>query len=274
MAGQKRLISSNRDAQIYHVIDAEGERIVKASGNAFLLETEARMLAYLAPFIRVPKVLKLEAGALVTEYIQNDGSCGNPCEEQVADALAALHARGAETYGFDYDTTIGPFRQSNTKHDGWIDFYREERVLDFCKKAYEEGSLDAGRRRRIEKLAAGFERYLAEPAHPSLLHGDIWSGNVLAHRGRFAALIDPAIYYGHPEMELAFIGMFNTFGERFYERYRQRRGIAEGFFEERAHLYRIFPYLVHVRAFGGMYLGGLERILKRFGHRPRQDAPW
>lgn len=263
----KRLISSNSEVQIFHAVTGSGrEVVVKESKNAFLLRREAKMLKYLAAFIRVPEVYILEDERIVMEYIPNDQHCGPGCEEEIADALAQLHGHSADLYGFAYDTTIGPFRQSNRAHRRWIDFYREERVFDFCRKAHEEGAIDARMRRRIEGLTEAFERYLHEPEAPSLLHGDVWGGNVLTHRGHFAALIDPAIYYGHAEMELAFIGMFNTFGEAFYDRYRQSRVIADGFFEERAHLYRIFPYLVHIRAFGSMYIDGLEGILKRFGH--------
>jgi len=264
---QKNLISSNSEARIYHLFENDGsEMVVKESDNHFLLESEARMLRYLAPYVRVPKVIALEEKRLVMEYIPNDGSCSLTCESEIADILARLHLNSAEHFGFAYDTTIGPFRQSNNEHAHWIDFYREERVLDFASKAREEGRIDSSLFRRIEQFSAHFENYLREPAQPSLLHGDIWSGNVLTRNGHFCALIDPAVYYGHYEMELAFIGMFHTFGNSFYERYGQHQSIEEGFFEERAPVYRLFPYLVHVRAFGGSYLNGVEEILRRFGY--------
>jgi fructosamine-3-kinase len=260
-----QLLGSNSTAQIWLHITPDGEkRIVKTSGDTFALEAEAKMLRLLAPHIRVPEVRSLEPGKLVTEYIENDGRCGGSCEEEVAERLAALHAVDAETFGLDFDTTIGPFRQPNAPMRSWIAFYRERRVLDFASKACDEGRIGRTLLRRIEALAGKLEAYLTEPERPALLHGDIWSGNVLADRGRFAALIDPAAYYGHPEVELAFIGMFHTFGERFYRRYAESRPLDEGFFDTRADLYRLFPYLVHVRAYGGSYLGGLEAIVRRF----------
>jgi fructosamine-3-kinase len=263
----KELISANSEARIYLLTDSRGERrIVKESDNAFLLRTEARMLEYLAPHIRVPAVLNLEAGSLSMEYIPSGGGCAGGCEAEIADAVAALHACRGDAFGFDYDTTIGPFRQRNRQHARWIDFYREERVLDFAKKAYEERQFGRGLLGRLERFSGDFEHFLREPSRPSLLHGDIWSGNVLTRDNRFAALIDPAIYYGHYEMELAFIGMFHTFGEAFYRRYAEHIPIEEGFFDVRAPIYRLFPYLVHVRAFGSGYLGGLEKIMDTFGY--------
>jgi len=267
MGIKRTRLGANGTATIDLEEDASGARtVVKVSADAFALAAEARMLGYLAPYVRVPKVLSLETGRLVMEYIPNDSRCGGACEEEIADVLAALHAQSAETFGLAFDTTIGPFRQPNRPYERWIDFYREARVLDFAAKAFEEGQIDSALLRRIEKLAGDFERFLEEPERPSLLHGDVWSGNVLTRGGRFAALIDPAVYYGHFEMELAFIGMFHTFRDRFYARYRMHRPIPAGFFERRADLYRLYPYLVHVRAFGGAYLGGLEAILRRIGY--------
>ncbi|MEJ2500385.1 MAG: fructosamine kinase family protein [Campylobacterales bacterium] len=260
-------LGSNSVATVWLEEDTAGPKtVVKESRDAFALVTEARMLNYLAPYLRVPEVLALEKGRLVMEYIPNDPRCDGSCEEEIADVLAALHGNTSERFGLEFDTTIGPFRQKNTPASSWIEFYREQRVLDFAAKAFNEGRIDKRLLSRIEKFAADFERFLSEPEQPSLLHGDVWGGNVLTRNNRLAALIDPAIYYGHFEMELAFIGMFHTFGERFYARYREHRPIEPDFFETRADLYRLFPYLVHVRAFGGGYLGGLETILRRTGY--------
>lgn len=259
-------IASNSIASVYMDRDASGRLIiVKTSRDSFALDAEARMLRLLAPHIRVPKVYALKEERLTTEFIRNDGHCNGSCEEGIADALAALHSQRAEVFGLAFDTTIGPFRQDNRPKEKWVDFYRERRVLDFASKAFDEGAIDAVLLRRIEKLSRNLENYLEEPPCPSLLHGDIWGGNVLTRDNRFAALIDPACYYGHFEMELAFIGMFHTFGERFYARYGEHRPIEEDFFKRRAELYRIFPYLVHIRAFGSSYIPGLERILRRAG---------
>ncbi len=265
----KRLrLSENSVATIDLETLPEGtQRIVKTSGNAFVLEAEATMLGHLRPHLRVPEVYEHTRERLVMEYIPNDNSCNRHCEEEIADALAHLHSIPAQgVFGFASDTTIGPFRQRNRPRIRWVDFYREMRVLDFAAKAFDEGKLDKTLLSRIEKLSADLEQFLTEPEHSSLLHGDVWSGNVLTKDNRLAAFIDPACYYGHFEMELAFIGMFDTFGDAFYARYREHRPIEDDFFKVRAHLYRLFPYLVHLRAFGGSYLGGIASILQRVGY--------
>lgn len=261
-------ISSNKVAtiELLHLEDGT-QQIVKRFNEPYFLEAEVTMLEHLAPHITVPAILKKEGNELHLEYFENDASCHSVCEEQIADALASLHSVMAEgVFGFGSDTSIGIFKQRNRTRIRWVDFYREMRLLDFSKKAYDEGVLDAAMRQRIEKLSANLEQFLTEPEHSSLLHGDLWRGNVLTRENQCVAFIDPACYYGHYEMELAFIGMFNTFGESFYARYAEHRAIEAGFFEERAHLYRLYPYLVHLRAYGAEYLKGIDDILTRVGY--------
>ena len=131
--------------------------------------------------------------------------------------------------------------------------------------AYQAGRLSALLRSRIDKLAAKLDQYIQEPAQPALIHGDLWTTNILAKDGCIEGFIDPAIYYGHPEIELAYTTLFNTFGEPFLRRYNAVRPIAAGFLEERRDLYNLYPLLVHVRLFGGSYSTSVDRILRQYG---------
>ncbi|MBX7253467.1 MAG: fructosamine kinase family protein, partial [Candidatus Promineofilum sp.] len=123
----------------------------------------------------------------------------------------------------------------------------------------------AATRARVERLAGHLDHWLTAPAAPSLIHGDVWTTNVLARGGRITAFLDPAISFADAEIELAFIGLFGTFGRAFYQRYHALRPIAPGFFEERRDLYNLYPLLVHVRLFGGSYVGQVERVLADYG---------
>lgn len=223
------------------------------------------MLRYLNEYtkIPVPEIFYCDPSMLITEYIDHDDS-GN-VDEEAATLLASLHKCSASGFGFGESTTIGPFDQPNGWYDRWIDFFIERRLRLFSKAAYREGRISSSIYKRIEKLCLRCPKLLQEPERPALLHGDIWSGNVLCRNSKIAAFIDPAIYYGHREIELAFIAMFHTFGETFFATYHKLYPIAEGFFENRMALYQLYPYLVHVRAFGGSYLDGIERILNKYG---------
>ena len=118
---------------------------------------------------------------------------------------------------------------------------------------------------RLERFGGQLDRWLAEPDQPALIHGDVWTTNVLARDGRIVAFIDPAIYFADPEIELAFTTLFGTFGEPFFKRYAELRPLRPGFLEERRDIYNLYPLLVHVRLFGGSYVHSVDSTLRRFG---------
>lgn len=229
---------------------------------------EAYMLGELArqSELPVPRVHVAEPDLLIMDFIDNDGSPITPAVERHAALLiASLHATPRPSFGYARDTLIGPLPQPNPQSDRWIPFFREHRLLAMARAAEAEGRLPASMLIRIERLAEKLEDYLTEPSAPSLLHGDLWTGNVLVSGSRIAGFVDPAIYYGHPEIELAFTTMFGTFGPAFFEAYEALLPLEPGFHELRSSLYNLYPTLVHVRLFGAGYLGGIERVLSRLG---------
>ena len=118
---------------------------------------------------------------------------------------------------------------------------------------------------RLERLANRLGDWIEEPVRPSLVHGDMWGGNVLCRKGEITGFVDPAIYFADAEIELAFTTLFGTFGDNFFERYQEHRPLKPGFFEARCDLYNLFPLLVHVRLFGGSYVHSVANTLRRFG---------
>jgi fructosamine-3-kinase len=139
-------------------------------------------------------------------------------------------------------------------------------LLYMGRVAVESGRLPPALWQRVQRFADNLDRWLLEPERPSLLHGDVWTTNVLAQGDRITGFLDPAIYYGHVEIELAFTTLFGTFDQPFFECYQTLRPLRPGFFEERRDIYNLYPLLVHVRLFGGGYVGSVERILARFGY--------
>lgn len=230
------------------------------------LDIEGAMLRYLRTFsaLPVPEVLHAEPTLLIMAYVPGDNRITDAVQANAADLLAALHNVTATGFGFEYDTLVGGLHQPNPQSEFWIDFFRDHRLLYMADTAYQSGRLPLKVRKRIDGLAERLEDWLIEPEQPSLIHGDLWTGNVLARDGRVAAFIDPAIYYADPEIELAFTTLFGTFDEAFFERYGEQRRIEPGFFEERRDLYNLYPLLVHVRLFGGQYVASVEQVLARY----------
>jgi fructosamine-3-kinase len=231
------------------------------------LEREAYMLRYLREKsdLPVPEVYHGSERLLIMEFVEGSSRFSDGAERHAAELLAGLHSVTADAYGHERDTLIGSLDQPNPWTESWVEFFRDHRLLYLARVAHDAGRLPHGTLERVEKLAERLDDYLEEPERPSLIHGDVWSANVLAKGDRISAFLDPAIYHADPEIELAFISLFNSFGDRFFEGYEELRPIRSGFFEARRDLYNLYPLLVHVYFFGGGYLSSVRGILNRFG---------
>jgi len=241
--------------------------VAKIGGPGSGLACEGWMLRYLAAHsaLPLPEVIHADDDLLLMSHIPAGDAMDARAERHAADLIAALHDVTAPQYGLERETRIGGLLQPNPPGASWRDFFRDHRLFYMARQALEAGRLDGATMARIERLAGRLDDWIDEPVRPSLLHGDLWTGNVLARAGRIAALIDPAIYYGDAEMDLAFATLFGTFGEEFFARYAERRPIRPGFFEIRRDLCNLWPLLVHVRLFGGHYAEAVRQVLARCG---------
>jgi fructosamine-3-kinase len=248
---------------------SDGRRVVaKFDGSSTpRLDREAFMLRYLAENsqLPVPEVHFASPEVLVMALLPGRSQFDQASQTHAAALLAALHGIRAANYGLDQDTLIGGLHQPNPWTSSWLAFFRDQRLLFMGREAARSGRLPSELLRRVERFAGKLDRWLEEPEAPSLLHGDVWTTNVLAHEGRITGFLDPAVYYGHPEIELAFITLFGTFDDRFFRAYSAARPIKPGFFEERRDVYNLYPLLVHVRLFGGSYVHAVANTLDQFG---------
>ncbi len=228
---------------------------------------EGYMLRRLEGEIPVPHVHLAEEDLLVMDYVSGSGGMGTSVERHMAELLSRMHRKRQPYFGLERDTTIGPLPQLNPKTDSWIDFFREHRLMFMARMAHERAGLSSGLLRRIERFCTHLDAFIDEPPHPALVHGDIWGGNVIARGGKVAAFIDPAIYYGHYEYDLAFMTMFGTAGHAFFETYAALMPDfdLEGFMEVRRDVYLIYPHLTHVLICGLSYASGIDSRLSRFG---------
>ena len=253
---------------VYQVTLQNGEQVVAKVGDAGSgLELEGDMLRYLAQHspLPVPDVLHADDTLLLMTLLPAGGGLNGSAQTHAADLVAALHDVTSDAFGFDYDTVIGGLHQPNPRNAGWLDFFARHRLIEMARQGLAAGRLPGSLMKRIEAFSGNLDRWLEEPAKPSLIHGDMWGGNVLADKGRITGFIDPAIYFADPEIELAFSTLFSTYGDTFFSRYQEHRPLKPGFFEERRDLYNLYPLLVHVRLFGGSYVGSVDGILRKFG---------
>jgi fructosamine-3-kinase len=234
----------------------------------FTCERRGLELLRAAEALRIPQVLAHaessngRPGFIVLEWLGR-GSSSPAAAEALGRGLAALHRVTAGSFGLDHDNYIGANPQPNRQVDNWVTFFREQRLGFQMELARQNGHLHPSRARRLEQLLARLDDWL--PAHPpaSLLHGDLWGGNWLTTASGEPALIDPAVYYGHREAELAFTELFGGFSSAFYRSYNESWPVNPGY-AERRDLYNLYHLLNHLNLFGEGYGGQVDSILGRY----------
>lgn len=233
---------------------ADGVRVVAKSGSA--PGTEAAMLrAILAAGVPAPMVEGEHEGLLLLEHVAHDGLFSARAWASIGSCMARLHAHHGALHGWPVDYSLGTVQLDNRERSDWPGFWAEQRLITTASL------LDRPWRARIEALTRRIGDLLPAAPPPSLLHGDLWSGNILVRDGRLAALIDPACYHGDAEVDLAMLTLFDRPPVEFWDAYGP---LAPGW-EARRPVYQLFPALVHLRLFGASYAGLVERLLGTIG---------
>lgn len=254
----------------YHLKTKHGDFFVKynhASRYPEMFGKEAKGLKLLGEpgIIRVPNVLLFdedkELAFLLLEYIKSVAEAKDFWDD-FGKKLASLHNVKSDKFGLDHDNYMGSLHQYNSFHEDWTEFFIMERLERQIKLAREDGSIGRADVLAFERLYKRLDD-IFPPTQPSLLHGDLWSGNFMVDSSGLACLIDPAVYYGHPEIDIAMSTLFGGFSNRFYEAYNRHNPLENGW-HERLSIYNLYPLMVHVNLFGGGYLGSVQQTLRRF----------
>ncbi|MET0284400.1 MAG: fructosamine kinase family protein [Polyangiales bacterium] len=239
---------------------ASGRFFVKTRADAppNMYACEAEGLAWLAEakVLPCPAVIAVSEQFLVLEYVA-PGARTRDFEVELGRGLAKLHRFGAPSFGFVRDNYIANLPQDNTPAESFATFYRARRIEPMLTE------LEAALRRRFDTLFAKLDQ-LIPPEPPARLHGDLWSGNVHTTSTGEPMLIDPAVYGGAREIDLAMLQLFGSPSASFFAAYDEVYPRLPGH-DQRVPLYQLFPLLVHVRLFGGSYLSGVQRALARYG---------
>ena len=266
-----RPVSGGDINDAYRVECSLGVLFVKTNARApaTLFPAEARGLDWLrnAAALRVPEVRAVSDADepvryLVLEFIE-PGKPARDFDDRLGQGLAALHRAGAASFGLDHDNFIGSLPQSNTPATSWAEFYVARRLEPQLARATASGRASYSMRRGFERLFANMSSLVGEEEAPSRLHGDLWGGNLHVDGEGAPCLIDPAVYAGHREVDLAMMRLFGGFSERVFAAYDEAFPLASGF-QERVPLYQLYPLMVHVNLFGGSYASSVERALSRY----------
>ena len=251
-----------------------GARVDDSSGRSFFLkwnarapvgmfeaETDGLQALARAGALRVPAPIAHGGGPDVPAWLLMEHvPAGKPApdhQERLGRGLARMHASvpPGERWGWTRDNWIGSLEQPNPYASSWESFWRDARLVPQLRTARERGTLGRGAASTIESVLDRVGEALSdvEGSGPHLLHGDLWSGNVYADAGGGPVVVDPAVYLGHGEVDLAMSELFGGFGDRFYAAYDEALGIPEAYHAYRRDLYQLYYLLVHVNLFGAGY---------------------
>ena len=238
------------------------------SGNQYFLKTgsrnkkmfpcEANSLKELsgANSIRVPKVILSDSDFLLIEYIQTGRSSSN-FFEKFGRQFAEMHRHASDSFGFFEDNFIGHTIQENIASGdqsiNWTAFYFEKRLIYQFRLAEKQGLSSPALKNSFSKLENLIDSVIPQSTEkPSLLHGDLWSGNYLADKQGDPVIIDPAVYYGHREADLAMTKLFGGFSSDFYNAYDEAYPLEDGYMY-RENIYKLYHVLNHLNLFGMSY---------------------
>lgn len=260
------------NSRTWHLTLADGREVflktLPGEEAARMFRLEARGLEALRSTgtLPVPGVLGfgLNAGTgyLLLEWIPTSRP-GPGWARALGAGLASLHRHSADGFGWQEDTFIASIPLSGRQHPGWTDFYIHERLAPLYAAARDKGYFhlsDDQRMARIYRMVAE----LCPLERPALVHGDLWSGNVLSGPEGMPVLIDPSVHYGHRESDLAMMHLFGGFPSACFRAYEEEWPLSPGF-HRRMGLYQLFPLLVHTLLFGGSYARSIRSVWDDLG---------
>ena len=271
----RRAVHGGDANEAYRLFLSNGETLFLKTNSTeredfFRAEAEGIVALRSTGSIRVPRIYAMgkdeDYSFLLMEYIDSS----RPIEgfwEKLGTDLAMMHKADttafvkAGRYGFDRDNYIGAGYQKNTGKDSFVEFFAECRLKPQLELA--EKYFDGEMIRKSNRLLDTLDKYLIEPDRPSLLHGDLWSGNFMPDENGLPMLIDPAVYVGCNEADIAMTELFGGFDKRFYDSYFSAMGMIPGY-ADRRDLYNLYHLLNHLNLFGSSYLYEVVRIIDKY----------
>ena len=259
-------VSGGDTHQAYRLAMTDKDYFIKVSQAADLtiFEKEAlglQMLSETSGFV-IPDVYDCgifdKSAYILMPYIQSMQGVENP--ENFAQNLVKLHQNTWDEYGLASDNYIGKLPQKNTFNGDWIDFFWHNRLKFQLDLAGDIIPLDL--RKQFDQLFRKLPDILA-PEKPALVHGDLWYGNYFYNLQGQAVLFDPAVYFGHREVDLAMMSLFGGFSLEVYHIYQVLFPLQPDW-KNRLKIYQLYPLLVHVNLFGPSYLESIRQVLDFF----------
>ncbi len=227
------------------------------ANDFFVAEADGLACLAAAGALAVPAVLGVSQTWLALEWLEAKG------RYQAGDlgaGLAQLHQTFGPNFGYSRSNFIGALAQPNQLSPNWAEFWRDQRFWPQVELAAQVGRMPKQRQQQCQRLADQLEQLLAHQPRPSLVHGDLWTGNVITTNTGQPCLIDPAVSYSDRETDIAFASLFGGFGNQFLAAYQAAWPLPSDY-RERQPLYQLYWLLVHLTLFGEHYGRQVDQIL-------------
>jgi len=226
------------------------------------IESETRSLLYLLEKFphSFPSIKYFSEDLLITHYIEHNENKNDQYQDFLSKEILKLHSVNSNNYGFEFHSQIGGLKQDNSYNSNWVKFFGDQRLNMIFELINKTNSMPSNTNKKIEKLLRDLENRIPKNPKPSLLHGDLWEGNILFHNNNFAGFIDPGIYFGHNELEIAYLTWFKYVDDVFLKIYSNTINIHKNYFEYEP-IYQIYFSLLNVYLWDKKYIHDVNRLL-------------
>jgi len=232
--------------------------------NAIKSETDNLLFFNREKFSQFPSIINYNDNLLIMSFINNDDDQPNQTNGDLLNSIISLHSKKSEDYGFIFDTQIGGLRQINSNSKNWLEFYRDKRLNYIFDLVNKNQPMDETINTKIDLLIKKIDNFIPKQPTPSLLHGDLWEGNILFKDKKFVGFIDPGSFYGHNELEVSYLRWFNPkfIDENFLEKYNNHIKIDKYYLEYEP-IYQLYYSLLNVYLWDRSYIEDVRKLLEK-----------
>ena len=238
----------------------------KKEGRFNAIKSEADNILFLNShkFNFFPKIINKNNKFLIMSFIDNNNNLPIKTNDDLLGAIISLHSKRGNNYGFKFDTQIGGLKQSNSNSKNWVEFYRDKRLHYIFDLISKKQPMDKAINTKLELLLKKIHNFIPNKPKPSLLHGDLWEGNILFKNKKFSGFIDPGSFYGHNELEVSYLRWFNPkfIDRNFLDKYNDHISIDK-YFVNYEPIYQLYYSLLNVYLWDRSYIENVRGLLDK-----------